>query len=109
MNMIFLLIGFSILLALLFLLAFFWASKSGQNDDLYTPAVRILFDDHPNQEPDAPLQNQQTIAPQQHQQITSPLQHQQTNTNQLMTERCIRIQIRHKPQSTPPATIPQKK
>ena len=51
MNMIFLLIGFSILLALLFLLAFFWASKSGQNDDLYTPAVRILFDDHPAGEP----------------------------------------------------------
>lgn len=48
MNIIFLLIGFSILLALLFLLAFFWASKSGQNDDLYTPAVRILFDDHPD-------------------------------------------------------------
>lgn len=45
MNMIFLLIGFSILLALIFLLAFFWASKSGQNDDLYTPAVRMLFDD----------------------------------------------------------------
>lgn len=45
MNMIYLLIGFSILLALLFLLAFFWASKSGQNDDLYTPGVRILFED----------------------------------------------------------------
>lgn len=45
MNMIFLLIGFSILLALIFLLAFFWASRSGQHDDLYTPSVRILFDD----------------------------------------------------------------
>ena len=43
--MIFLLIGFSILLALIFLLAFFWASRSGQHDDLYTPSVRILFDD----------------------------------------------------------------
>lgn len=43
--MIYVLIGFSILLALIFLLAFFWASKSGQNDDLYTPGVRILFDD----------------------------------------------------------------
>lgn len=48
MNMIFLLIGFSILLAVLFLFAFFWASKSGQHDDLYTPAVRILFDDRPD-------------------------------------------------------------
>lgn len=43
--MIFLLIGVSILLALLFLCAFFWASKTGQHDDTYTPAVRILFDD----------------------------------------------------------------
>jgi len=45
MNMIFFLIGCSILLALLFLAAFFWASKTGQHDDTYTPAVRILFDD----------------------------------------------------------------
>jgi len=45
MNMIFILIGCSILLALIFLAAFFWAIKTGQNDDTYTPAVRILFDD----------------------------------------------------------------
>lgn len=50
MNMIFLLIGFSILLALLFLLAFFWASKTGQHDDLHTPAIRMLFDDQPEKE-----------------------------------------------------------
>lgn len=45
MNMIYFLIGCSILLALIFLAAFFWASKTGQHDDTYTPAVRILFDD----------------------------------------------------------------
>ncbi|WP_367865822.1 cbb3-type cytochrome oxidase assembly protein CcoS [Pedobacter sp. WC2423] len=45
MNMIYMLIGFSILLALLFLLAFFWASKSGQHDDLFTPGVRVLFEE----------------------------------------------------------------
>lgn len=45
MNMLYLLIGISIMLALLFLLAFFWASKTGQNDDTYTPAIRMLFDD----------------------------------------------------------------
>jgi len=39
------LIGVSILLALIFLAAFFWASKSGQHDDTYTPGLRILFDD----------------------------------------------------------------
>ena len=48
--MIFMLIGFSVLLALIFLLAFFWANKSGQNDDLYTPGVRILFEDTPDEE-----------------------------------------------------------
>jgi cbb3-type cytochrome oxidase maturation protein len=45
MNMIYMLIGFSILLALIFLLAFFWASKSGQHDDLFTPGIRILFEE----------------------------------------------------------------
>jgi cbb3-type cytochrome oxidase maturation protein len=45
MNMIFMLIGISILLALIFLLAFFWASKNGQHDDMHTPSIRILFDD----------------------------------------------------------------
>ncbi|MHA4895614.1 cbb3-type cytochrome oxidase assembly protein CcoS [Pedobacter sp. PWIIR3] len=45
MNILFFLIGCSILLALLFLAAFFWAMRSGQNDDTYTPSVRILFDD----------------------------------------------------------------
>lgn len=43
--MIYMLIGISILLALIFLFAFFWASRTGQNDDTYTPSVRILFDD----------------------------------------------------------------
>ena len=45
MNMIFMLIGISILLALIFLIAFFWASRTGQHDDTYTPSIRILFDD----------------------------------------------------------------
>ncbi len=35
----------SLLIALLFLGLFLWASKSGQFDDDYTPSVRILFDD----------------------------------------------------------------
>ena len=52
MNMIYMLIGISILLALLFLGAFFWASKTGQNDDTYTPAIRMLFDDELADQPD---------------------------------------------------------
>lgn len=45
MSIIFMLIGCSVFVALLFLGAFFWANKTGQNDDTYTPSVRILFDD----------------------------------------------------------------
>nr|WP_104385611.1 cbb3-type cytochrome oxidase assembly protein CcoS [Sphingobacterium sp. HMA12] len=45
MEIMYILIGCSVLLALVFLCAFFWANKSGQHDDTYTPSVRILFDD----------------------------------------------------------------
>jgi len=45
MSIIYFLIGCSVLMALIFLGAFFWAQKSGQNDDLYTPSLRILIDD----------------------------------------------------------------
>lgn len=45
MNIIFLLIGFSVIIALVFLGAFFWANKTKQYEDTYTPSVRILFDD----------------------------------------------------------------
>ncbi len=49
MNIIFLLIGTSILVALAFLLIFIWSVRSGQYDDSYTPAVRMLFDEPVNQ------------------------------------------------------------
>ena len=45
MEIIFLLIVVSLIIALGFLAAFIWAIKSGQYDDDYTPSVRILFDD----------------------------------------------------------------
>ena len=45
MTIIFLLIGISLIVALLFLGAFLWAVRSGQYEDTYTPAVRMLFDD----------------------------------------------------------------
>jgi len=44
MSVMFLLIGFSLLIALGFLLAFIWATKKGQFEDTYTPSVRMLFD-----------------------------------------------------------------
>ncbi|MES2765429.1 MAG: cbb3-type cytochrome oxidase assembly protein CcoS [Bacteroidota bacterium] len=45
MEVIFMLIGFSLLSALGFLGAFVWATRTGQFDDNYTPAVRMLLDD----------------------------------------------------------------
>lgn len=45
MSAIYLLIAASFVVALVFLIAFFWAIKSGQYEDDYTPSVRILFDD----------------------------------------------------------------
>ena len=45
MSIIYFLIGCSVLMALIFLGAFFWAQKDGQHDDLYTPSVRILLDE----------------------------------------------------------------
>jgi len=45
MNIIYFLIGCSIVIAIIFLCAFFWAMNNGQNDDMHTPAMRILFED----------------------------------------------------------------
>ncbi|MBN1985086.1 MAG: cbb3-type cytochrome oxidase assembly protein CcoS [Prolixibacteraceae bacterium] len=45
MNIFYLLIGVSLLAALIFLAAFIWAVRSGQFDDNETPAIRMLFDD----------------------------------------------------------------
>lgn len=47
MTIIFLLIGISLLVVLLFLGGFLWAVRSGQYEDDYTPSVRMLFDDEP--------------------------------------------------------------
>ena len=45
MNIFYLLIGVSLLVALIFLALFIWAVKSGQYDDYETPPYRILFDE----------------------------------------------------------------
>jgi len=46
MNIIFLTLGISIAIALIFLSAFIWATKKGQYDDLTTPSQRMLLDDY---------------------------------------------------------------
>lgn len=45
MNIIFLMISVSIVIAVVFFILFIKSVKSGQYDDLYTPSVRILFED----------------------------------------------------------------
>lgn len=45
MNILYFLIGCSLLMALIFLGAFIWSLKTGQHDDVHTPGIRVLFDD----------------------------------------------------------------
>ncbi|HTO38904.1 MAG TPA: cbb3-type cytochrome oxidase assembly protein CcoS [Brumimicrobium sp.] len=45
MGIIYVMLFVSLLIAMLFLGAYLWATKSGQFDDDYTPSVRMLFDD----------------------------------------------------------------
>ncbi len=45
MKIIFFLIILSLIVAIGFLAAFFWAVHSGQYEDDVTPSIRILFDD----------------------------------------------------------------
>lgn len=49
MGIIYLMLIVSLLIALFFLLSFFWATKNGQYEDDYSPSVRILFDDEKSQ------------------------------------------------------------
>mgnify|MGYP003635500954 CR=1 FL=1 len=45
MSVIYLLLSISIIVALIFFIAFIVSVRSGQYDDSYTPSVRMLFDD----------------------------------------------------------------
>ncbi|WP_037321518.1 cbb3-type cytochrome oxidase assembly protein CcoS [Salegentibacter sp. Hel_I_6] len=45
MNIIYLLLALSVLVAIIFFIAFIFSVKKGQYDDVYTPSVRMLFDD----------------------------------------------------------------
>ncbi len=49
MMVIVLLIGISVLVAVVFLIVFFWSMKNGQFDDTFTPSVRMLFEDNARQ------------------------------------------------------------
>ena len=45
MNAIFLMLPVSLLLALIFLIAYVWSVRSGQYEDTETPSLRVLADD----------------------------------------------------------------
>ncbi|MEH6535748.1 MAG: cbb3-type cytochrome oxidase assembly protein CcoS [Psychroserpens sp.] len=45
MSVIYILLSISIIVALVFFIAFITAVKKGQFDDNYTPSVRMLFED----------------------------------------------------------------
>lgn len=45
MSVIYILLTISIIVAIIFFIAFIFAVKSGQYDDSYTPSVRMLFED----------------------------------------------------------------
>jgi len=53
MEILFVLIPLSLILLGIAVWAFFWAVRSGQFDDLESPAYRILLDDdeHPDKQP----------------------------------------------------------
>jgi cbb3-type cytochrome oxidase maturation protein len=45
MEIMYVMIGLSLLMAIGFLMAFIWSVRAGQHDDLITPGIRILFDE----------------------------------------------------------------
>lgn len=45
MSIIYMLLAISVVVALVFFIAFIFSIKKGQYDDTYTPSVRMLFED----------------------------------------------------------------
>ncbi len=45
MNIIYMLLSISVVVALLFFIAFIISVRKGQFDDTYTPSIRMLFED----------------------------------------------------------------
>ena len=54
MSAVYIALPVALLLAVAGLIAFIWAARSGQLDDLETPGQRVLFDD---EEPKRPVGN----------------------------------------------------
>lgn len=54
MSVIYILLTISIIVAVVFFVAFIMAVRTGQYDDSYTPSVRMLFEDELVKEPSKP-------------------------------------------------------
>ena len=63
MSIIYLLLAISVIVALLFFVAFVISVKNGQYDDTYTPSVRMLFEDEivKKKSQNAPKTNEKTL------------------------------------------------
>lgn len=61
MSVVVVLIGFSVLVAVGFLIAFLWAVKSGQYDDDVSPSVRILFDNEDEDNSNKSIEDQTQV------------------------------------------------
>ncbi|GGK58770.1 MULTISPECIES: cbb3-type cytochrome oxidase assembly protein CcoS [Flavobacteriaceae] len=59
MEVVYITIGVSIIVAVFFFIIFIKSVKSGQYEDTYTPSVRMLFDDELVKEPKKHIENQQ--------------------------------------------------
>lgn len=57
MEVMILLICFSLLAAIVFLVAFIWAVRNGQFDDMTTPAMRMLFETKLNKDKEKGQEN----------------------------------------------------
>ena len=51
MSVIYVLLTISIIVAIVFFVIFIFSVKNGQYDDVYTPSIRMLFDDELVKEP----------------------------------------------------------
>ncbi|WP_010520775.1 cbb3-type cytochrome oxidase assembly protein CcoS [Aquimarina agarivorans] len=52
MSIIYMLLAISIVVAIVFFIAFIISVKNGQYDDIYTPSIRMLFEDELSKDDD---------------------------------------------------------
>jgi len=60
MSVIYILLSISIIVAVIFFIAFIVSVKNGQYDDSYTPSVRMLFEDELVKEENKPSKTKKT-------------------------------------------------